>query len=50
MWGIQGGAHLAPPPPPLKLEKYDFSHKIPQKCSCLPLLGANFLSAPAPLT
>jgi hypothetical protein len=43
------------PPPPLKLEKYDFfgvngdfSHEIPQKFSRLPSLGAIFLSAPLP--
>jgi hypothetical protein len=55
---IQEGAHPARtnPPPPLKLEKniifwlkiMIFHTKYPNKISCLPTLGAIFLSAPPP--
>jgi hypothetical protein len=48
-----GGAPGACPPPHKigkKIKKIsDYSHEIPQKCSCLPPLGAIFLSAPPPL-
>ena len=48
---IQGGlAHPARAPPQKKNIRFscDFSHKIPQTFSCLPPLGAIFLSAPPP--